>query len=148
MIHRSLTAKLAHMLERWGLALAGAACGLYVAAFMARTSGEQLSSLFALAAVMLFGALGFYLGIDVPPPASADPAQNSSTTAEVTVEPDRVEVLSAFGTFIAALSALCAVYAILTDSMTGNPWPMLIPLGWVLGIFMQIIAGTIARRRA
>jgi amino acid permease len=145
MIHRSLTARLAHVLERWGLALAGAACGLYVAAYMARTSNEHLSSILALTVVMAIGALGFYLGIDVPPSQANSARQDAS--GDVTVEPDRVEVLSAFGTFVAALAALCAVYAILTDSMEGVPWPTIIPLGWVLGALMQIISGAIARLR-
>lgn len=143
MLHRSLTGRLAHVLERCGLALAGAASGLYVAAFMTRTSNEQLSSIMALTVVMAIGALGFYLGIDIPPPADAQ----ARASADATVEPDRVEILSALGTFIAALAALAAVYAILTDTLTDTPWPTVVPLGWVVGAVMQIVAGAIARLR-
>ena len=70
MIHRSFSDRLAHMLERAGLAMAGAACGLFVAAYMARTQVEILSAAWLMLAVMIVGALGFYLGVDVPPPAS------------------------------------------------------------------------------
>ena len=44
MVHRSFTDRLAHVLERSGLAMAGAACGLFVAAYMARTQVEALSA--------------------------------------------------------------------------------------------------------
>ena len=43
MIHRSASDRLAHTLERSGLAMAGAACGLFVAAYMARTQVDILS---------------------------------------------------------------------------------------------------------
>lgn len=148
MIHRSFRGKLAHILERCGLAFAGAACGLYVAAYLARTSNERLSSLLALFLVMAIGALGFYLGIDVPPPASPAPEGAGEAPREITVEPDAVEILSAVGTFVAALAALSAVYAITTDAETGGPWATAVPVGWVAGALLQIIAGAVARKRA
>src|SRR5215469_2393986 len=97
MIHRSLGDRLAHVLERSGLAMAGAACGLFVAAYMARTEVDLLSSGWLVLLIMILGALGFYLGIDMPARADA-PAPDSG--------PDAVEILSAAGTFLAALATL------------------------------------------
>jgi hypothetical protein len=64
---RSRTKKTAHLLERIGLALAGASCGLFVAAHVARSGFEVLASTTAVLAMTCYGAVGFYLGIDIPP---------------------------------------------------------------------------------
>ena len=58
--------KAAHVLERCGLALAGAACGLFVGAYVGSTIPELTTQGFLLA-MMVAGAAGFYLGIDTPP---------------------------------------------------------------------------------
>ena len=58
--------KFAHVLERLGLAMAGAASGLFVAALVG-TSNAVLTNQGFLLAMMLGGAIGFYLGIDTPP---------------------------------------------------------------------------------
>ena len=144
MTNRSVRGKFAHLIERCGLALAGAACGLYVAAYMLRVGDDVLSSAIMLILVMAVGAVGFYLGIDVPPPAHRQTVVSSGGA----VEPDPVEILSAVGTFIAAFAALLAVYAIVTDSISAGYWTVAIPLGWSVGALLQIIAGTIARLRA
>ncbi len=57
--------KTAHILERLGLAMAGAASGLFVAALVG-TSIAQFTSQAFLLFMMLGGAIGFYLGIDTP----------------------------------------------------------------------------------
>jgi hypothetical protein len=138
MIHRSFGDRLAHVLERSGLAMAGAACGLFVAAYMARTEIEMLSAAWLILAVMVMGAVGFYLGIDVPPSPNA--LQEGSG-------PDRVEILSAAGTFLAALTTLASVAIVLLDFYPRLIWPAIILLGWLLGAILQIAAGTIARLR-
>ena len=56
----------AHVLERTGLALMGASCGLFVAAHVGRADIDLLGSSGAVLAMMLYGALGFYVGIDFP----------------------------------------------------------------------------------
>jgi hypothetical protein len=139
MIHRSFSDRLAHMLERAGLAMAGAACGLFVAAYMARTQVEILSAAWLILAVMIVGALGFYLGVDVPPPANP-PGEGEG--------PDRVEILSAAGTFLAALMTLVSVAVVILDIYPRLFWPALILLGWLIGAILQIAAGIIARLRA
>jgi hypothetical protein len=139
MIHRSLSDRLAHVLERSGLAMAGGACGLFVAAYMARTQVEALSAAWLILAVMILGALGFYLGVDVPPPA-VPPTEGEG--------PNRVEVLSAFGTFLAALMTLVSVAVVILDIYPRLFWPAIILLGWLIGALLQIAAGIIARVRA
>jgi len=66
---RSLLSRFAHVVERTGLALAGGSCGLFVAAHVARSDFNLISSGVAIAAMMIYGAAGFYLGIDLPPHA-------------------------------------------------------------------------------
>ena len=58
--------KVAHVLERLGLAMAGAASGLFVAALVG-TSHAALTNQAFLLVMMIGGAVGFYLGIDTPP---------------------------------------------------------------------------------
>jgi len=139
MVHRSFSDRLAHVLERSGLAIAGAACGLFVAAYMARTQVEALSAAWLILAVMIVGALGFYLGVDVPPPANP-PSEGQG--------PDRVEILSAVGTFLAALMTFVSVAIVLLDLYPRLFWPAVILLGWLVGAILQIAAGIIARIRA
>jgi hypothetical protein len=61
------------VLERTGLALTGASCGLFVAAHVGRANIDLIGSAVAVLAMMIYGAAGFYLGIDLPPaPADQD----------------------------------------------------------------------------
>ena len=73
--------KAAHVLERSGLAMAGAACGLFVAAYVG-SSVALLTSQGFLLIMMIGGAIGFYLGIDTPPLAlhgpNAEPSKGVS----------------------------------------------------------------------
>ena len=55
----------AHTLERSGLALAGAACGMFVGAYVG-SSIEWLTTQGFLLVMMISGGAGFYLGIDTP----------------------------------------------------------------------------------
>jgi len=139
MIHRSASDRLAHVLERTGLAMVGAACGLFVAAYMARTQVDILTGGWLVAVVMIVGALGFYLGIDVPP-AAAPPAEGAG--------PDRIEILSAGGTFLAALCTFVSAVVVVLDLYPRLFWPAIILLGWLVGAVLQIAAGILARRRA
>ena len=63
---RSTISRWAHVMERTGLALTGAACGLFVAAHLGRADIDLIGSAVAVLAIMLYGAAGFYLGIDLP----------------------------------------------------------------------------------
>src|SRR5262249_7200160 len=87
--------KSAHFLERIGLAMAGAACGLFVAAHVG-SSVSVLTSQGFLLLMMLIGAIGFYLGIDTP---------QLAFHGEDDPQIDAAEFLSAVGTFCATLAA-------------------------------------------
>lgn len=132
--------RFAHVLERCGLALAGAACGLFVAAHVG-SSISFLTTQGFLLIMMIVGGIGFYLGIDTLPLPFHD---------EELAEPqvDSVEFLSAMGTFLATLTAFFSVAIIILRREPHIAWTILIMLGWSIGVAMQIIAGAIARARA
>ncbi|WFU13921.1 hypothetical protein [Bradyrhizobium sp. CB3481] len=135
--------KVAHVLERLGLAMAGAASGLFVAALVG-TSYAVLTSQAFLLLMMTGGAVGFYLGIDTPPPGAANgPAKDGAWVGKI----DAPELLSAVGTFLAAFSAFACVGVIVLRHDPHLAWTSMIMAGWVIGITMQIVAGTIARLR-
>src|SRR5262245_7045936 len=131
----------AHILERIGLAMAGAASGVFVAAHTGSTISALTSQAFLLA-MMIGGAIGYYLGIDTPQLAF-HPANGSKSGARI----DAAELLSAVGTFCATLTAFASVGVIVLREEPHIIWTVLMLIGWVLGISMQIVAGTIARMR-
>jgi hypothetical protein len=137
--------KFAHVLERLGLAMAGAASGLFVAALVGSSFALLTSQAFLLF-MMIGGAVGFYLGIDTPPlpfhPANGR-RSNDGTEAGI----DSAEFLSAVGTFLATFSAFASVGVIVLRNDPHIAWTGAIMAGWVVGVVMQITAGTIARTR-
>ena len=138
--------KAAHVLERSGLAMAGAACGLFVAAYVG-SSVALLTSQGFLVIMMIGGAIGFYLGIDTPPLALHGPnAEPSKAISGGKI--DTAEFLSAAGTFLATLTAFVSVGVIVLREDPHIFWTIAVMLGWVVGLMMQIIAGAIARARS
>jgi hypothetical protein len=135
---RTRVRRFAHVLERIGLAMAGAASGLFVGAHVG-SSIEAFRSEAFLLITMVSGAVGFYLGIDTPP-APFHPHDDSSKV-------DSAEFLSAVGTFLAALAAFSAVGIIVLRQETPIFWTTTILLGWTVGVLMQIVAGAITRFR-
>jgi hypothetical protein len=137
--------KSAHVLERLGLAMAGAACGLFVG-ILVGTSVEALTSQGFLLLMMIVGAVGFYLGIDTPQmpfhPTSGQPS-NDGSDGQI----DAAEFLTAAGTFLATGSAFASVGIIVLRHEPHIAWTSMIMAGWVVGVAMQIIAGAIARLR-
>jgi hypothetical protein len=131
--------KFAHVLERIGLAMAGAASGLFVAAHVGSIVSILTTQGFILI-MMLSGAVGFYLGIDTP--------QQELPEGHLVRKIDTAEFLSAVGTFLAALTAFAAVSVIVFREDPHIFWTYTIMVGWVVGVAMQIIAGAIARIRA
>ena len=104
--------KTAHIFERVGLAMAGAACGLFVGAYV----GSAISALTTqgfLLLMMLLGFVGFYLGIDTPQ-LPFDDAHS---------EIDAAEFLSAAGTLCATLTALASVAVIVLRLDPHRPGP-------------------------
>jgi hypothetical protein len=143
---RSSVRKSAHVLERIGLAMAGAACGLFVAAHVGSSIAMFTSEAFVVM-MMIGGAVGFYLGIDTPPLAFRVPdgrPSNGGSSGKITSP----EFLSAVGTFLAALTAFVSVIALVFREDPHIYWTWMIMLGWGVGVLMQIIAGAIARNRA
>jgi len=139
---RSRVRRFAHVLERIGLAMAGAASGLFVAVHVG-TSIALFASQGFLLIMMISGAVGFYLGIDTPPAPERELAKGSSRS-----KIDAAEFLSAVGTFFAALTAFVSVVVIVLREVPQINWTIIIMLGWVTGVAMQIVAGAIARLRA
>jgi hypothetical protein len=129
--------KFAHELERVGLAMAGAACGLFVSAHVGSTIGALTTQGFLLV-MMVIGAIAFYIGIDTP-----QLAFHSDDDPKI----DAAEFLSAVGTFCATLTAFCSVGIIILREEPHIAWTVLILIGWVAGISMQIVAGAKARMR-
>ena len=144
---RSTISRWAHILERTGLALAGAACGLFVAAHVGRADIDLIGSAVAVLAMMLYGAAGFYLGIDLPP-VPPDHRMHLPLRHGLGTSWDAVELLSAAGTFLAAVAAVVSVSSIILDETARPVTALLISFGWAAGATMQIVAGIIARIRA
>ena len=143
MTMRTRVRKFAHILERIGLAMAGAASGLFVGAHTGSAIPAFTSQAF-LMIMMMSGAVGFYLGIDTPQLSfHSDNGGKGASTARI----DAAELLSAIGTFCAALTAFASVGVIVLREDPHLAWTVLILIGWVLGISMQTVAGTIARMR-
>ncbi|WP_407149213.1 hypothetical protein [Bradyrhizobium sp. ORS 86] len=138
---RARVRKFAHILERLGLAMAGAASGLFVAVHVGSSVSVLTSQAFLLI-MMLCGAIGFYLGIDTPQLAFG--ARNGKSPREI----DAAEFLSAVGTFLATLVAFFSVGVIVLHGEPHIAWTATVMVGWVLGVAMQIVAGTITRTRA
>lgn len=136
----------AQVIERIGLAITGALCGLYVAALVARANIEAINSLGVLFSAVLYGSIGFYLGTNIPPLSSGASGRTfSGTGSRPGTNP--IALLSAIGTFLAAVAALVSVYMIIFDETPPVIWNVGIGFGWMLGVLLQLGAGAAARLR-
>lgn len=126
-----------HVIERSALAMAGAMCGTFVAAQLSQTGITLFGSLGFIMAMVLAGTIGFYLGIDIP--------RLPRLGARRKLDP--VDLLSAAGTFLAALAALIAVYGLVFDVAPQRLSEAVICSWWLLGVIMQTGAGSIGRLR-
>jgi hypothetical protein len=143
---RSTISRWAHILERTGLALTGASCGLFVAAHVGRANIDLIGSGATVIAMMIYGGVGFYLGIDLPP-APPDHRMHLPLRHGLGTKADAVELLSAAGTFLAAVAAVISVSSIVLDEAAHAITALLISFGWAIGASMQIASGIIARTR-
>jgi hypothetical protein len=134
--------KFAHVLERSGLALAGAACGIFVGAHVG-SSIPWLTTQGFLLLMMLSGVFGFYVGIDTPKLPFHPHEEGTAAGRKI----DAAEFLTAFGTFLATLVAFVSVAVIIMREPLHVLWTWIILVGWVAGVVMQIVAGAIARAR-
>jgi hypothetical protein len=137
-----LISRAAHVMGRTGLAMSGAMGGTFVAALLSRAGTELFDSAGFIASMVLGGMIGFYLGIDIPGLRSSP-----DNPAAVLAKPDPVELLSAAGTFLAAIAALISVYAFVFDEMPQRVWDFTFGSWWLLGIAMQVSAGLLGRLR-
>ncbi|KWV54098.1 hypothetical protein AS156_07665 [Bradyrhizobium macuxiense] len=132
-----MVSRAAHVLQRAGLAMAGAMGGTFVAAQLAKGHVAMFDTLAFIAMLIVIGAVGFYLGIDVP----RRPAAIRSRKL------DAVELLSASGTFLAAMAALVSVYGIIFDETPSRAWALVIGSWWIGGVAMLATAGLLGRQR-
>ena len=144
---RSTISRSAHLLERIGLALTGGSCGLFVAAHVGRADIELIGSATSVFAMMIYGAAGFYLGIDLPHPPAGD-QMHLPLREGLGSKADAVELLSAVGTFLAAVAGVISVSSIVLDEPTHPLFALLICFAWAIGAALQIAAGIIARKKA
>jgi hypothetical protein len=144
---RSTISRSAHILERIGLALTGGSCGLFVAAHIGRADIELIGTAASVFAIMIYGAAGFYLGIDLPHPP-ADHEMHLPLDHGLGSKADTVELLSAAGTFLAAIAAVISVSSIVLDETPHSASAFLIGVAWAVGATLQIAAGVIARKKA
>jgi hypothetical protein len=136
----------AQVMERIGLAIMGALCGLFVAACVAKANIEEINSLGVLFSVIMCGSIGFYVGTNIPslsPGASHRTFSHTASSRRTTP----IALASATGTFLAAVAALVSVYMIIFDEIPPVMWDVGIGFGWMLGALLQIAAGTAARFR-
>jgi hypothetical protein len=143
----STISRWAHILERTGLALTGASCGLFVAAHIGRADIDLIGSGAVVLVMMLYGAAGFYLGIDLPqvPP---DHHMHLPLRHGLGTKADVVVLLSAAGTFLASVAAFVSVSSIVLDESAHASTAILICVSWAIGTTLQIAAGVIARIKA
>jgi len=144
-IARSSLIKSAHLLERIGLAAVGASCGLYVGATLLRQKGGLFESGWIVLLTMLYGALSYYVGIDL----SRSVARRSiSSTSEEYNGSEVAEIMSAAGTFGAAIAATLSVSILVLDQNLPNGRIAFVAGCWVVGSSRQVAAGTMARNDA
>ena len=142
--YRLLVSRVAHVVERLGLAMSGAMGGTFIAAYLSRSDTGPFDSLGFGAAMILVGIVGFYLGIDIP---ARRAGRIGFARVRGGLRADAVELLSATGTFLAAAAALMAVYAIVLDDIPQRTGELVIGGWWLLGASLQTGAGAIGRLR-
>jgi hypothetical protein len=130
----------AHVVGRVGLAMTGAMCGTFVAAQFAKANAALFDSAPFIAAMVLLGLIGFYLGIDIP---RQHVVQAGFGRRRPRVDP--VHLASATGTFLAAIAALISVYSFIFDEPLRGTFAYLVGSWWMFGVAMQIGAGMAGR---
>jgi hypothetical protein len=134
----------AQVAESTGFAIMGALSGLYVAALMAKMDIEEINSVGVLFLVILYGSVGFYLGTNLPSLPSGVSRRVLSDSGS-RPRTNLIALAGATGTLIAALAALVSVYMIVLDEIPPVIWNVAIGFWWMLGLLLQLAAGTAAR---
>ena len=133
-------AEAAHVIGRSGLGMAGAMCGTFVAAEFTTAAPALFDSAPFIAAMVLLGLIGFYLGIDIPR-GHLVRAGFGRRRPKV----DSVHLASATGTFLAAIAALISVYSFIFDDPLHGSFAYLVGSWWMFGVAMQMGAGLTGR---
>ncbi len=120
---------------------------MFVAAHVGGADINLIGSTAAVLGMMLYGAAGFYLGIDLPP-APADHRMHLPLRDGLGSRADAMELLSAAGTFLASVAAVVSVVSIVMGETAHATTAVLIAMAWAIGATMQIAAGIIARMRS
>jgi hypothetical protein len=122
----------AQVVQRWGLAMTGALCGLVVVAHLANANVNVFESTGLIFAMIRFGIIGFQLGNDIAP-LSREPGIGVGPKA------DLIEVYNAAGAFVATMASLVSVYVVVFDEVLPIVWVVIVALCWLFGVAMQII---------
>jgi hypothetical protein len=132
--------KVTHIVQRCGLALTGAASGLFVAAHLVKANVDVFESIGLIFAMIRFGFIGFHLGNDITP---------LSREAGIGVSPkaDVAKVYSAAGAFLVTVAALVSAYVVVFEEGLPVVWVVIVALCWLSGATMQIIVRLRVRRR-
>jgi hypothetical protein len=141
-IERSGVNRFALAMERTGFAIMGALCGLFVAALVAKANIEEINSLGVVFSVVLYGAIGFYLGTDLPSLSRGASSDVFSGTGSKT---NPIALASVTGTLLATVAARVSVYMIVSNEAAPFIWNVGIGSGWMIGVMLQLAAGTAAR---
>lgn len=140
LVARSALLKWAHRIERTGLALLGGSCGLYVAALIGKTN-VVLGSDWIMLLIVLYGAFGAYVGIDLP----NRPAKRVALRLlEESSASEAGELFSAAGTFVAAAAGFLSISIIVLDQAVPNGLTVVVGCCWTIGTSLQIAAARIA----
>jgi hypothetical protein len=94
--------------------------------------------------VILYGSVGFYLGTNLPSLPSGVSRRVLSDSGS-RPRTNLITLASATGTLIAALAALMSVSMIVLDEIPPVIWNVAIAFSWMLGVLLQLGAGTAAR---
>jgi hypothetical protein len=133
-----LIVRIAHVVGRVGLAMAGAMCGTFVAAQLTMINAALFDSEGVIALMVLVGMIGFYLGIDIP---RLRVVRRAIERPRV----DPVDLLSTTGTFLAAIAALISVYTFVFGETPARSFEYTVASWWVLGVALQMSAGLMGR---
>ena len=144
--NRPFISDVAHVIARIGFAIAGGLCGLFVTAPLAKAGIDVLSSVELALAMILYGIIGFYFGIDIPiRPSRAWRADLSD--GRLGPNADLAELLSAVGVFLATAAALVSVCVVVSDEVLPALWMVVVSISWLIGVAMQITVGVTGRIR-
>jgi hypothetical protein len=122
----------------------GRAMRTFRCSVVARANIEAINSLGVLFSAVLYGSIGFYLGTNIPPMSSGASGRTFSGTGS-RPRTNPIALVSAIGTFRAAVAALVSVYMIIFDETPPFTCNIGIGFGWMVGALMQFAAGTAAR---